>query len=92
MTIKELRQKPVGWSETRSFTIQRDNSESKEYYSLGKRKDGKYFVGFSDDGTYCSSIVSEKYMVELLNDENLSAQEAWDVYMQSPQLSCWMWD
>ena len=92
MTIKELRLKPIGWSETRSFTMQHYDSECKEYYSLGKREDGKYFVGFSDDGSYCSSIVSEKYMIELINDENLSAQEALEIYMQSPQLSCWMWD
>lgn len=90
MTTKDLRQRPIGVLETRSFTIKVDDSEYEEYYSLVKGKDGKYFIGFSDDGSYCSSTVNEEDMVQLLNDEELSATEALDIYMQSPQLSCWM--
>ena len=92
MTIQELREKPTGWAEARSFTMKCDDSQFEEYYSLGKRDDGKYFIGFSDDGRYCSFIVSEEYMLMLINDERVSDAQAIDIYMQSPQLSCWLWD
>lgn len=90
MTIEALRQKPIGVLETRSFTLKHKDCEYEEDYCLVKGKDGKYFIGFSDDGSYCSERVSEKDMVQLLNDEELSNGWAWDIYMQSPHLSCWM--
>lgn len=90
MTIQALRKKPVGVLETRSFTLKVDNCEYEEEYFLVKGKDGKYFIGFSDDGTYCSRRLREEEMAQLLNDEKLSAAEAIDIYMQSPHLSCWM--
>jgi len=92
MTIEELRQKPIGVLERRSFTIKAKGSVYEEHYSLVKGKDGKYYIGFSENGSYCSSIVREEDMLELLNDEELSFREAMDIYMQSPQLSCWMYD
>ena len=90
MTLEALRQKPVGVLETRSFTFKYKENEYEEEYSLGKWKDGKYFIGFSDDGSYCSERVSEQDMVQLLNDKESSDRWAWEIYMQSPHLSCWM--
>jgi len=92
MTIEALRQNPIGVLERRSFTIKAKGSEYEEHYFLVKGKEGKYYIGFSENGGYCSSIVREEDMLELLNDEELSFREAMDIYMQSPQLSCWMYD
>jgi len=90
MTLEALRQKPVGVLETRTFTFKYKESEYDEEYSLVKVKDGRYFIGFSDDGSYCSERVSEKEMVQLLNDKESSDRWAWEIYIQSPHLSCWM--
>lgn len=90
MTLEALRQKPVGVLETRSFTFKYKEREYEEEYSLVKGKDGRYFIGFSDDGSYCSERVSEKDMVQLLNDKESSDRWAWEIYIQSPHLSCWM--
>lgn len=90
MTTEKLQQKPIGVLETRSLTIKHNGHEYEEHYSLVKGKDGKYYIGFSDDGSYCSSTVNAEDMVQFFNDEKLSAAEALDIYMKSPQLSCWM--
>ena len=90
MTAEKLRQRPIGILEIRSFTINQNNHKFEEHYSLVKSKTGKYFIGFSDDGSYCSSVVSENEMVNLINNKNYSDREAIDIYMQSPNLSCCM--
>ena len=90
MTAEKLRQKPIGILERRSLTINYNNHKFEEHYSLVKSKTGKYFIGFSDDGSYCSNVVSENEMVNLINNRNYSDREAIDIYMQSPNLSCCM--
>ena len=90
MTIQELRQKPTGVLETRSFTFKHKKEEYETSYCLVKREDGKYFIGFSDNGSYCSESVCENDMLKLLNNVKLSNQWAWEIYMQSPHLSSWM--
>lgn len=92
MTIEALHQKPVGVLERRSFTMEARGSKYEEYYFLVKGKENKYFIGFSEDGNYCSRKVNEEYMLEMLNDEEMSGGEAMDIYMESLQLSCWMYD
>lgn len=88
MTIKELRQKPIGVLETREFIIKADDHEYKDDYYLVKVKDDRYFIGFSDDRSYCSNRVSEERMVHLINDKESSDGEAAEIYFSSPQLSC----
>ena len=84
MTIEELRQKPVGVLETRSITL----DESEEYYFLGKKKDGKYFIAFSPQGGgYGSRNVIETDMVKLINNKYMSDNMACDIYFLCPQLS-----
>ena len=92
MTIEELRQKPIGVLEKRSFTLIVNDREYEENYFLAKGKDGVYFIGFSDDGSYCSRYGNEESIIRLLNNKELSDEEAFDIYMQSPHLSCWMDD
>lgn len=91
MTIEALRKKPVGVLEHRSFTFKYDGQEYEEHYVLGKRN-SRYYIGFEEDGTVCSDIVSEEEMVNLLKDKEYSDREAMEIYMESPQLSCWMED
>lgn len=90
MTIEALRQKSEGVLESRSFTLQHKGKEYEEHYYLVKGKEEKYYIGFSDDGSYCSNTVCEEDMVHLINDKNYSDREAIDIYIQSPHLSCWM--
>ncbi len=90
MTLETLRQMPVGTLEKRSFTMESNCSKHEEFYFLVKCRANKYFIGFSEDGMYSSSIVSEEHMLKLINDEELSSGEAIDIYLSSPQLSCWI--
>lgn len=69
MTTLALKHYPVGLLETRSFTLKVNDCEYEKHYSLVKGKNGKYFIGFSDDGSYCSSTVSEEVMVHLINNK-----------------------
>jgi len=92
MTIETLRQKPIGVLERRSFIIEHKGKKYEEHYSLVKGENGKYYIGFSDNGSYCSNTVCEKDMLRFMNDEKCSAGEAMDIYFQSPHLSCWMDD
>ena len=90
MTIEELWQKPVGVLEVRSFTIEHKGMEYQEYYFLGKRNDGKYFIGFSEDGCYCSELACEEDMVKLIDDERFSSNWAASIYFHDPNLSSWI--
>ena len=90
MTIESLRQKPVGVLEKRSIIIKHKGKEYEEHYYLGKLDGDRYFVGFSDDGCYCSQMVSENYMVHMINNKESSDEEACDIYFQDPHLSCWI--
>jgi len=90
MTKEELKKKKIGVIEERSFTIKNDNDEIEEHYYLVKRDNDRYFVSFSEDANYCTAKISEEDMVELINDKNASDGVAFDIYMQSPQLNCWM--
>lgn len=90
MTLELLRQKPIGVLECRKITINAKGLEDTSHYFLIKGKNNKYFIGFSEDASYCCRGITEKDMLELLNDEDLSFIEAMDIYMQSPHLSCWI--
>ena len=90
MTIEELRQKPVGVLETRRFPLMHKGKKFEEEYYLVKDKDSKYYIGFSDDASYCSERVYENDMILLLNDEECSNMWAWEIYIRDPHLSCWM--
>lgn len=92
MTITELRKKPIGVLMTRSFTMKHNWNEYQETYFLGKCSSKLYFIGFSSDGYYCCQNVDEKTMAELINDEQLSSRFALDIFMLSPQLSCYLDD
>ena len=59
-------------------------------YCLGKPKEGKYFLGFSDDGSYCSNFLTEKSMLRCLNSKYSSDSLACDIYFTDPHLSFWM--
>ena len=88
MTLEELRQKPVGVLATREFII---NSVCKEEYYLVKVND-EYFVSFLDSGEYYFHCISEKSMVEYMNDKELSDSAAFALYVETPQLSSWLHD
>ena len=90
MTREALRHKPVGVLEKRSIIIKYKGKEYEEYYWLGKLGDDRYFIGFSDDGCYCSHFVCEKDMVKMINNKSFSDGEAYDIYFLDPHLSCWM--
>lgn len=92
MTIETLRQKPEGVLESRSFTLQYKGKEYEETYYLVKGKLDKYYIGFSRNGSYCSNLVYAEEMVNFINNKELSDSEAMDIYMLSPQLTCWMDD
>ena len=90
MTIEELREKPSGVLEIRNITIKSNSFKSEEYYFLGKTKYGKYFIGFSENGSYCSCYICEEDMIEFINDKELSDEEASTIYILDPHLSCWI--
>lgn len=88
MTLEELRQKTVGVLATRKFTI--NNTCEKTYY-LVKTED-EYLVSFSDTGEYYAQCVRAKTMVEYMNDKELADSAAFALYIETPQLSCWLND
>lgn len=90
MTREDLKKKNIGVIEERSFTIKINDHEVKENYYLVKMENDKYFVSFSADANYCSTKVSEEHMAELINNKEASNDVALDIYMQSPQLNCWL--
>lgn len=90
MVIEELRQKEIGALIQRNIVIKTNYSEREENYFLVKGPRNKYFISFSEDGTAERSFVSEEMMLNMINDEVLSKQEALDIYAQTPQLNCWM--
>ena len=92
MTIETLQDQPIGVLESRIFTLNYTGHKHEEHYYLVKGHDSKYFIGFSTDGTYCSNIISEEYMLYLINSKDCSDKEALGIYITSPQLSCWIDD
>lgn len=90
MVIEELHQKKVGVILQRDIVVRANDGERKESYYLVKCSHKKYFIGFSEDGAEGRNFVSEDMMLNMINDEALSMQEAMDIYVQTPQLSCWM--
>ena len=90
MVIEELRQKEIGVLIQRNIVIKTNDSEREENYFLVKGSLNKYFISFSEDGTAEHSFVSEEMMLNMINDEVLSKQEALDIYAQTTQLNCWM--
>ena len=90
MVIEELRQKEIGALIQRNIVIKTNYSEREENYFLVKGPRNKYFISFSEDGTAERSFVSEEMMLNMINDEVLSKQEALDIYAQTTQLNCWM--
>ena len=90
MVIEELRQKEIGVLIQRNIVIKTNDSEREENYFLVKGSRNKYFISFSEDGPAERSFVSEEMMLNMINDEVLSKQEALDIYAQTTQLNCWM--
>ncbi len=90
MTLEELREMPAGVIDTRSFILNADGIETEEFYCIGKTKDGKYFIGFSDDGSYCSTFIREKDMLRYIDDKHSTDSTACDIYFTDPHLSFWM--
>ena len=90
MVIEELRQKEVGVLIQRNIVIKTNDSKREENYFLVKGPRKKYLISVSEDGTAGRSFVSEEMMLNMINDEVLSKQEAFDIYVQTPQLNCWM--
>lgn len=90
MVIEELRQKEIGVLIQRNIVIKTNDSEREENYFLVKGSRNKCFISFSEDGTAERSFVSEEMMLNMINDEVLSKQEALDIYAQTTQLNCWM--
>ncbi len=88
MTIEELRKKPAGILRKRSIIIKNNGEEYKYYYFLGKGEDDSYFIGFSDDGCYCSDYICEKDMVRLINNKKTSDGIALDIFYMDVHLSC----
>lgn len=88
MTLDQLKSKPTGILAERSFDIFYKGWRDEEHYYLVKGEDDKYFIGFDEHG-YCSKIVGEESMLELLNDERASIRVASDIYYSNPQLSIW---
>ena len=78
MTLEELREMPAGVIDTRSFILNADGIETEEFYCIGKTKDGKYFIGFSDDGSYCSTFIREKDMLRYIDDKHSTDSTACD--------------
>lgn len=89
MTLDQLRSKPIGILVERSFPIFYKGWRDEEHYYLVKGEDDKYFIGFDEHG-YCSKIVSESYMLELINDEKASNKVASNIYYADPHLCSWM--
>ncbi len=99
IAIEELREKPFGVLESRTFIIKKGDFEDEETYVLGKVEKGEryfngpgpyYFIGFSDNGLYWSEFISENNMVDFLNNKEWSDQAAYEIYRATPQLSCWL--
>ena len=91
MTVEELRRKPEGVLDVRTFTLKQvDGHDIKEEYWLGKFSNEHYFIGFSEDGTDCSDLVSEEYMLKMMNDSKISDRAACEIYITDPHLSSWM--
>ena len=90
MTIEDLRNHPVGKIVKRVLEVKYQGTKHEATYYLGKSA-SNYFIGFSEDGNYCSNLVSEEYMVKLLEDSKKSDEAAADIYFTSPQLCCWMY-
>ena len=90
MTAEELRQHSLGVLATRSFFIEHEGNEYEEIYWLGKCEKDKYFIGFSEDGCYCSKFVCETDMLKMFNNENLSTSMASSIYFHEPNLSSWI--
>jgi len=82
MTREELIQKPPGTIlDVRSLIIE----GYEEQYTLGKDENNKYFISFSaSGGGYGSRYVTEKDMVKLVNDKEISDIKAMDIYYLDP--------
>ena len=89
MTVQELRNHPLGVIEERKIKVENKGVSDESTYYLGKREKS-YFLGFSEDGRYCSRTVTETVMLKLINNEITSNNLAFDIYASSPQLNCWM--
>ena len=83
MTLEELREKPIGILEKRHIEI---DGVQIDYY-LGKLADNRYFLGYSEEGDYCSRGFGELTMLTRLNDRQSSDDEAIEIYVTDPHLS-----
>ena len=90
MTTEELRRHPLGVLAIRSIFIGHEGNTFEETYWLGKCEKGKYFIGFSEDGSYCSRIICEENMLKMINNEKFSSSIASSIYFQEPNLSAWI--
>ena len=83
MTLEELRKKPIGMLEERSIEI----DGVQVYYYLVKLAVDRYWIGYSEDGTYCTQGFDESTMLTMLNDRQCSDGEAIEIYVTDPHLS-----
>lgn len=83
MTLEELRRKPIGILEKRCIEI---DGVQVDYY-LGRLTDNRYFIGCSEDESYCSRVFGESTMLTILNDRQSSDNEAIEIYVTDPHLS-----
>ncbi len=83
MTLEELRKKPIGILEKRWIEI---DDIQVDYY-LGRLADNRYFIGYSEDASYCSRVFGESTMLTRLNDRRSSDREAIAIYVTDPHLS-----
>ena len=90
MTAETLRSKPIGVLETRSFSFENKGEKYEESYCLVKLEDEKYYIGFSEDGSYCSQKVGIEDMAKMINDKEFSDSVASDIYFLDVHLSGWL--
>ena len=83
MTLEELRRKPIGILEKRCIEI---DGVQVDYY-LGRLANDRYFIGYSEDGSYCSRVFGESTMLTILNDRQSADSEAIEIYVTDSHLS-----
>ena len=83
ITLKALRQMPIGVLETRWIEI---DGKQQEYY-LVKLSETLYSIGFSKDGISYSHIFGDSTMLTMMNYRQLSDNRAIEIYVTDPHLS-----
>ena len=84
MTQKQLKRIKPGEYFVRYIIL--SNEETGEVYKviywLGRRANGDFFIGFSPKGFKMTRVVDESEMLDLINDEEYSTEEAFKIYLR----------